>query len=222
MGRHADPDPRHFWRSVAAACVRAGLALVLVVGLFAVLAAIDVPDVEDGPVILGGPEEPADAPDATAEPSGDDADTESTADPVGDSPPADALPSPDPEPSEDPEPTAAPEPEPTEPVGEPDAAVLAAAPPPSETSVQVLDGVGDPARLERLVAALEELGYVVVAQNRASDNYPVTTVLFSAGREAAAQALQARDPRVRERHPNPGLSEQVDLHVVLGADWQSE
>lgn len=202
MGRHADPDPRHFWRSLATAFVRATLALGVVVGLFAALSTIggDVP--QDGPAMLGGPDTtddgalPEGPEDARQTDDADDAaeteDTEDTEDAEGDASTADA-----------------------------DEGLTAAAAVPEETRVQVLDGVNDPARLAELVAALESLGYQVVATNPASTDYAVTTVLYSEGQEAAAQALQTRDPRMAALRPSPGLSDEVDLHVVLGADWTS-
>lgn len=224
MGRHADPDPRHFWRSFGVAFLRATLALALVVGLFAALSTVGGGNPPgDGPVMLGEPDEPGDErpetstaetaepdppPDVAADPDADadeappDADDEAPPD-AGVDPPEDAA---NAEGGLD--------------ATDPDAALLAAAPPPAETTVQVLDGVGASPLLDVLAAALEEMGYEVVALNPASTDYAVTTVLYSEGREAAAEALQARDPRITERRPNPGLSEDVDLHVVLGADWR--
>ncbi|HVM00692.1 MAG TPA: LytR C-terminal domain-containing protein [Egibacteraceae bacterium] len=210
MGRHADPDARHFWRSLAMAGLRALGALALVAGVFAALASIDVDRRSaDGPVVLGPPgsddDETAPAPDPTLPGQAD-----ATPPPASDREPT-AEGNPD-------TPRAEPEPEPESPA--PDADVLAAAPPPEETTVQVLDGVGGSPHLELLVATLEDLGYTVVATNPARTDYATTTVLFSAGHEDAARALQARDPRVVERRPNSGLSEEVHLHVVLGADWR--
>lgn len=196
MARHADPDPRHFWSSLAVASLRATLALALVVGLFAALAMIGPRVPEDGPVMLGEPETADGGPAVTREGSDESSDDAGPPDGV-------AQGSVTPVPRED-----------------LDTAIPATAPAPSETTVQVLDGVGASPALALLVSALEDLGYRVVATNPASVDYAVTTVLYSSGREEAARALQARDPRIVERRPNPGLSEQVDLHVVLGADWR--
>lgn len=196
MGRHADPDARHFWRSLGTAGLRATAALALVVGLFAALSSVGrVP--EDGPVILGGPEPGSEDAPASPEPS-----------PEAQSP--DSAPGPTPDGTQTPA---------DEEAGSPEA-LMAAAPPPAETTVQVLDGVGQSPRLPSLVAALEDLGYEVVVTNPAATNYAVTTVLFTEGKEDAARALQARDSRFAERRASPGLSTQVDLHVVLGADWE--
>lgn len=225
MGRHADPDPQHFYRSLGVAVLRATGALALVAALFAALSVIGPDLPEDGPVILGGPGDageneaprptPADSePAPTADPQPDESPAQREQPPAQDEEPPDPDGGPDPEAGADPD---------TDAEADPDTdaeALLAAAPPPQETTVQVLDGVGDSPNLGQLVAALEDLGYVVVATNPASVDYAVTTVLYSANREAAARALQARDPRIAEIRPNPGLSEDVDLHVVLGADWQ--
>lgn len=219
VGRHADPDPRHFWGSLSTAVVRASLALALVVGLFAAVSTIGRGVPQDGPVMLGDPGNPGpggpSAGDAMSTPDrrilGDTADDA-----------ADHT-SPDP----DLRPASGPGPDPRTAIargeaatGSPNALVLAAAPAPEDTTVQVLDGVGGSSPMDDLVATLQELGYAVAATNPARTEYAVTTVFFSAGREAAAEALQAREPRIAERLPNPGLSEDVDLHVVLGADWR--
>lgn len=215
MGRHADPDPRHFRRSLATAFTRAALALGVVVGLFAALSTIggDVP--EDGPVMLGGPDTSEDG----ALPEGPEDVPPPPPDPTP-QPHLTATPTPDPAPGTDNTPGSddtADEPS----AEDADDALVAAAPVPQETRVQVLDGVNDPARLAELVEALEALGYEIVATNPASTDYAVTTVLYSEGHETAAQALQVREPRVAALRASPGLSDQVDLHVVLGADWGS-
>lgn len=195
MGRHADPDSRHFWVSVATAAVRALAALVLVVALFAVLANVGGPS-EDGPAMVGQ--------------------SDTTTDIVASPRPGPASAPPDPEP--DGEPTAS-EVEPEGPGPDIDA-LLAAAPPPQDTTVQVLDGVGSSPHLPALVSVLESLGYRVVAVNPARTDYATTTVLYSQGREESARALQVRHPPIAQVRQNPGLSETVDLHVVLGADWE--
>lgn len=199
MGRHADPDPRHFWVSFGTAAARALAALALVVALFAVLATVGGPP-EDGPAMMGSPDSAAD---------------------IVSSPGPEREPDPDPEPDGDPH--AEPEPPPDAEAGAPAPdvdALLAAAPPPQDTTVQVLDGVGASPNLPAFVSMLESLGYQVVAVNPARVAYTTTTVLFSQGSEDAARALQARHPPVAELRENPGLSEAVDLHVVLGADWK--
>jgi hypothetical protein len=58
-----------------------------------------------------------------------------------------------------------------------------------------------------------------VAVTSAREEVTLTTALFTAGNEAAALAVRARDPRVAEVGPNEALSEGVDLHVLVGPDW---
>lgn len=208
MGRHADPDPRHFWRSLAAAFVRATLALGLVVGLFAAVSTIGDDPPGDGPVMLGGPD-PLDGGTPPLAPEGpEDAAPEDTEGDAGAGGTEGTQRREGPEDTEDD--AAA--------VDATEGPVVAAAAP-EQTRVQVLDGVNDPALLAEFVAALEALGYQVVATNPASTAYAATTVFYSEGQEPAAQALQIRDPRMALLAPSPGLSDTVDLHVVVGADW---
>lgn len=176
----------------------------MVIGLFTVLSNLGRV-AEDGPVMLGDPDDEELSRPASSQPSPEPEPTplpSVSPDPAPDQPPPEPA---DPQPEADPE---SPE------------AIIAAAPPPQETTVQVLDGVGGSPRLPLLVAALEELGYEVVASNPARTDYAVTTVLFTEGNEHMARALQARDPRIVERRPNTAMSAAVDLHVVLGADWE--
>lgn len=93
------------------------------------------------------------------------------------------------------------------------------APPPSETTVQVLDGAGDGARARAVVDVLEEMGYRVVATNPAIP-YTETTILYTEGHLASAEALRERDPRFSQIKPNENLSAAVDIHVVVGTDWE--
>ena len=90
---------------------------------------------------------------------------------------------------------------------------------PEETTVQVLDAGGGSDAANDAADALREFGYDVVAINSSRTDYPITTVLFTAGNEAEAQALPARDERFAEIGPNERLSDDVDIHVVVGADW---
>ena len=99
-------------------------------------------------------------------------------------------------------------------------ALIAAARDPEETSVQVLDAGGGSTATGDVADALAELGYDVVAVNSSRTDYSVTTVLYTAGNEAEADALNARDQRFAATAENERLSEDVDLHVVVGPDWQ--
>lgn len=98
-------------------------------------------------------------------------------------------------------------------------ALIDAARDPSETSVQVLDAGGGSSAASDVAAVLADLGYDVVAINSSRVDYDVTTVLFTSGNEAEADALHARDDRFAATEPNERLSEGVDLHVVVGPDW---
>ena len=97
--------------------------------------------------------------------------------------------------------------------------LIGAAREPEETSVQVLDAGGGSSATSAVQAALDELGYDVVAVNASRTKYPVTTVLYTDGNDAEAEALRARDDRFTEIAPNEKLSDGVDIHVVVGPDW---
>lgn len=97
--------------------------------------------------------------------------------------------------------------------------LIAAARDPEETTVQVLDAGGGSTATDEAADVLREMGYDVVAINSSRTDYPTTTVLFTEGNEAEAEALPARDDRFAETAPNERLSEGVDLHVVVGPDW---
>ncbi len=97
--------------------------------------------------------------------------------------------------------------------------LIGAARDPEETSVQVLDAGGGSSATTAVEAALDDLGYDVVAVNASRTQYPVTTVLYTEGNDAEAEALRARDERFTEIAPNERLSDGVDIHVVVGPDW---
>ncbi len=86
--------------------------------------------------------------------------------------------------------------------------------------MQVLDAGGGSAATEDVDQVLRELGYDVVAVNAARQGRTVTTVLYTEGNEAEAEALRAREQRVAEVGRNETLSEGVDLHVVVAPDWR--
>lgn len=91
--------------------------------------------------------------------------------------------------------------------------------PPEETAVQVLDGAGDPEATEEVVTVLEDLGYQVAAVGAARNASATTSVFFTEGWAAEAEGLAARDERFTARDGNPGFSEEIHLHVVVGTDW---
>ncbi|MGI9017207.1 MAG: LytR C-terminal domain-containing protein [Euzebya sp.] len=94
--------------------------------------------------------------------------------------------------------------------------LIAAALPPAETSVQVLNAGGGAAAVDSVVAALETIGYNVVSITSSSRKVDDTTVYFTADDEPQAQALRARDPRFQVVEANQGLNEGVNIHVLVG------
>lgn len=110
--------------------------------------------------------------------------------------------------------------EPTEAPTTPSPAVLiAAAKDPGETTVQVLDAGGGSAKVDAAVTVLEQLGYNVVAVSPSSRDVSQTTVYFTADAQAEAEALRAREPRFQVVEGNQGLSEGVDIHVLVGSEF---
>jgi hypothetical protein len=102
---------------------------------------------------------------------------------------------------------------------ETEVAVLA----PADTRIQVLDGRRDDgAAYAAAVARLEELGYTVLDSGHAVRPYETTTVFFTNGNEAQAEVLRDTDERFHTIEANTrGLSEAVELHIVIGTDWES-
>ena len=126
------------------------------------------------------------------------------------------------EPSETPTPveTAAAPLEPTEvPTTESPEQLIAAAKPPGETTVQVLDAGGGGARVDQAEAVLEQLGYNVVARSPSSRDVVETTGYYTADNIAEAEGRRAREPRFRVVEANRGLSEGVDIHVLVGTEF---
>ncbi|MGH8932908.1 MAG: LytR C-terminal domain-containing protein [Egibacteraceae bacterium] len=91
--------------------------------------------------------------------------------------------------------------------------------PPQET-VQVLDAGAGSRRTDEAIERLELLGYEIVAVNKATRTFGATTVFYSSGYQSAALSLQERDERFAQIEPNRSLSDEVDLHVVVGTDWR--
>lgn len=99
-------------------------------------------------------------------------------------------------------------------------ALIDAARDPEETTVQVLDAGGGSGATGDVAETLRELGYDVVAINSSRQDYPATTVLYTEGNKAEAEALRARDERFTATASNERLSEGVDVHIAVGPDWQ--
>lgn len=97
--------------------------------------------------------------------------------------------------------------------------LIAAARPPDETTVQVLDAGGGTARVDAAIGVLEQIGYRVVAISPSSRDVTQTTVYFTQGAQAEAEGLRAREPRFQVVEPNQGLSEGVDIHVLVGTEF---
>lgn len=93
---------------------------------------------------------------------------------------------------------------------------------PSRVSVQVLDAAGDDGvRARRAVSRLRADGYNVVATNEASRVYSRTEVMYSPGKEAAARQI-ASAYGLSEVRPKPSnLTSRVDVHLVIGRDYQT-
>lgn len=124
--------------------------------------------------------------------------------------PAFPTPSPEPEPELEPtQPPTTPAPEPTE----------ASEIPVAGISVQVLEQVGAEAQAAEAAQVLRQLGYNVVAVNTTDRQVDTTTVLASAGYAEAAEQLQQSDERFGVVTANDGFSEDVHLHVIVGADF---
>lgn len=120
----------------------------------------------------------------------------------------------------EPEATESAVPEPTEAPTTPSPAVLIAeAKDPADTTVQVLDAGGGSAKVDAAVAVLEQLGYDVRAISPSSRDVAQTTVYFTGDARPEAEALRAREPRFQTVEANQGLSEGVDIHVLVGPEF---
>jgi LytR cell envelope-related transcriptional attenuator len=194
MGRHDDFDSAPFYVSLGSAVLRGLFALLLALGLYAVLA-----NIRDS-------QQPSPA---AFPPTG------ASAEPI--SQPPTGAPSPVEQARSQVIPSATPD---IKPATQPSENLAAIAPPSADTTVQVLDGGAGRRRTGEVVAALKTLGYRVVAVNKAARSYNVTTVFYSRGQEASARALHARDQRFSQIDRNPNLNQRVALHVVVGTDWR--
>ena len=157
------------------------------------------------------PAEDAEAPDAEEPEAPEQPDESDEPDEVVDEDAADDADEESEQPEEG-EPEESEEPEDAEPAGEREFA-------PDSVTIQVLDGyqADGGAAASAVAASLREDGYRVVAENP-SLRYEVTTVLWTSGHEAQARQV-ASDLGAAEVRQQPGnLSEQVQVHVVVGAD----
>jgi hypothetical protein len=204
---HATPGDTSFRSSVVRNLGGGVLLVAAVAALFAVIGMVG----GDAAAPAAAPQDAVDPDAGAAEPDEvTDDEAGGTADPEGDAGLEDAG-----------EP--APQPEPAEPdAAEPEEAEEPAPAPaidPAEVSVQVLDGYREDggAAADAVAAELAEAGYRIVARNPAI-LYSVTTVLYTAGNEAAGRQVAA-ELGVSEVREQPGnLSTAVAVHVVIGAD----
>lgn len=115
------------------------------------------------------------------------------------------------------EPTDEPTEEPTEDEEEPPATTFD----PAEISVQVLDGVRDGGSTARDVAdRLEDDGFDLVAFNRAASTYTETTLFYTDGHEDEGRQLADEYGWTTLLPNDVGLSDSVDVHVIVGTDEQ--
>lgn len=216
-GRHTDPDRGAFWRSLGSAAGKALLVLVILAGIttLVVYLTVDADGGDDGAAVLAdaAPTSPP-PPAADATPGAvpdDEADREQ---PASDDRPDEGAAADDDEPGD-------------ESGGEraEDAAaeqqVEQAPAPTDEVTVQVIDSGASSAAVEEVLGLLEGWGYDVVAVNPGLCCYEATTLFYSDGRAADAEALQARDERFAVLEENRRLDEAVALHVVVGEDWHA-
>ena len=99
-------------------------------------------------------------------------------------------------------------------------ALTDAAPDPAETSVQVLDAGGGSEAMNAAADDVRELGYNVVNVTPSQTQVDATTAWWSDGHEPAAEAMRARDERIIAVGPNERLSDGVNLHLLVGPDWE--
>ncbi len=93
---------------------------------------------------------------------------------------------------------------------------------PSRISVQILDAAGDGGSRARIAASrLRADGYNVVAMNQASRTYPRTEVMYSPGDEAKARQIAFAYGFSSVRPKPANLTSEVDVHLVIGRDYQT-
>jgi hypothetical protein len=100
----------------------------------------------------------------------------------------------------------------------------ASLPPIEGTVVQVLNGTQVDNLAADTATCLETAGVVVANVGSPPDNFAVTTLLYPPGKKPVAQALQNRFfPGARlQQGTLPGTPAEVEVTVVLGADYQAQ
>ena len=195
--------------SLGVLVLRALGVAALVVGVSAALFWTLGSGADDGLVVADGPQD--DDPTGAEDPVGGGA----AGEPAPEEPAEPAEPA-DPTEPEDPDEGAG-EPEPEDP--EPEDPEQPDRIDPGTISVQVLDGyqADGGAAADAVADELAADGYQIIARNPAIA-YAVTTVLWTAGSQAAAEQV-ARDIGATEVGEQPGnLADSVMVHVVVGAD----
>jgi hypothetical protein len=95
---------------------------------------------------------------------------------------------------------------------------------PKGVTVQVLNGAFVPGLAHRVADRIRAAGYDVVAANTAFGTYTVSRVYYTDGHKADAEAFQARFHAFKTLLPasqaRAGLSPKVDLHVIIGRNYQ--
>jgi LytR cell envelope-related transcriptional attenuator len=90
-----------------------------------------------------------------------------------------------------------------------------------DVTVQVLNGSWSAGAATNVAARLRRAGYDVVATQLALGEFPVSRLYYSEGHLADALGLQRRFPEFKQVEPAPQrLSRTVDLHAVVGRDYQ--
>ncbi len=200
-GRHAIPGDRSFvaslLRNLAGAVALVTLVAAAFWGIGRVQPTAEIGEAGEGdmPALGGPPVAMAPAPE-----------TESEAD-LG---PLATMTAPDPTPSSGMTATPSPSASPTATVA------------PSRVSVQILDAAGDGGMRARAAASrLKAGGYNVVAVNRASRTYSRSEVMYSPGDEAKARQIASAYGFSSVRPKPANLTGAVDVHLVIGRDYQT-
>lgn len=93
---------------------------------------------------------------------------------------------------------------------------------PSRITVQILDAAGDGgARARAAASRLKADGYSVVAMNEASRVYSRSEVMYSPGDESKARQIAAVYGFSSVRPKPANLTNTVDVHLVIGRDYQA-